>query len=245
VERIGTTSTSGSEQGVVHDSSTKRSSASSGKGIGGTTTEHESTDNGSSGNTSNHTSSQTGNKAYRESTSTSRLNIATGVVGNITSRNGTVLGDGANDVKDQATTIRIADRLMTYICFVTYNRSVDTGNGQIESSTVAGINGAQVVVITKIDINGGENTSSSTIARIVGTSIVIIARGDRCVDTLSTSDVTRILAHIGSASVGIIALTIVVAVGNRRTKVGEVDDTSFWDTLVIGTVIVRRYRDSC
>jgi len=225
VERIGTTISSRSEERVVHNSSTKRGSSSSGKCIGSSTTKHEGSNNGSSTNTSNYTSSQTRNKSDREAASTSILKVASSVVGDVTARNTAVLRDWAHDGKDEATTVRITNRFVAYVGSVTRTGGVDAGISQIEGSGVATVDSAQVIVIAEIFINRREDTSNFRITRVISTGIRIIARRIRGINTLGKSDVTRVLTYIIGASVGVVTVAIGEAIRDRRAQIGEVDDT--------------------
>jgi len=147
VERIVTTSTSRGEERIVNHSGTKRGSASGGKGIGSASAKHKGTNNGSSSNTGNHTSCQTSNKTNRESAGSSLFNITPSVVGNVTARNSAVLGNWTHDVKEEATTVRIANGLVAHIGSITHYRSVDARHGQIYGSGITCVDCAQIVVI--------------------------------------------------------------------------------------------------
>jgi len=179
VERVSTTSSTRSEEGIVNNRSTKRSRSGSSKGISSSTTKDKSTNYGSGGDTSDHTSSQTSNKSNREPTSSGLFNITTSVVGDVTARNGAVLGNWANNVEKEASTVRIADRLVAYISSVASNICVDTGIGQITSIRITSIIGAQVVVVTEFNVNRGEHTSHNGITSIISTSVHVITRRDR------------------------------------------------------------------
>jgi len=208
VERVGTTSSARCKERIVDNGSAKRGSPGSSKGVSSSTTKHEGSNNGGSGNTSNHTSSQTGNKTDWETTSTGFLNVATSVVGDVTARNSTVLCDRTYDVKNEATTVRIANSVVANITAITWRSGVYTSFGQIESGSVANIFGAQVVVIAESGINWCEDTSNGRVTRVISTGISISTRRVGGRNTLSILYITREFTFIGGAIVAIITFGV-------------------------------------
>jgi len=85
--------------------------------------------------------------------------------------------------------------------------------------------------------------SACGVARVISTSVLVIT-SDGSVGALGVVNITRVLANIGGASVAVIALAVVHASRDRWAQVGEVDETSGRNTLVVGTLGVRRNRNS-
>jgi hypothetical protein len=77
--------------GVVGHSSTERSTSTLSVSISSTTAKQESTCYRCTSDTCNYSSSKSSNKAYRDSTASCGINVATSVVGKITTRNSTIV----------------------------------------------------------------------------------------------------------------------------------------------------------
>ena len=178
VERIVASLASRGENRIVRDGSSKARSGTLGKSVGCSTTNDKGSNDGSSYDSSDSSGSDTSDGANRESTSSGRVDVATLIIGNIATRDGTVVSGRAHNGNFKTSSSNIADHFVTDIGVIANNRRVFAGVSGISGSGVAFIDGASIIVIAKVDnrqIRVG--TSSGRFTGIISTSVVVVARG--------------------------------------------------------------------
>jgi len=100
---------------------------------------------------------------------------------------------------------------------------VDASSGQRGGSSVAGIVGASVVVVTEVARERSEGTSVGRVASISGAGVAVITRWVLSVLARGVRDVSGVGASISGAGVAVIALGVVEARRDGRAQVGESD----------------------
>jgi len=234
VEAIVTALSSRGKDGIVGYGSSEARTSTLGKGVGSTTANKKTSSYGSEDNTGNHTSSDTSYGTYGESANTSALNVATFIIGNVASRDGTVISGWTHNVEDTASSNRVALVLVADIRIIANNGFIFARVGKVKGHRIARVNSASVVVVTEVGRVWIVNTTSCRDATIVGTRVVIVARSDRGPDATSTEGISAAEdARISGTGVEIVTVSRGggdFANGSGRAQVHEVGQTSSWVT---------------
>jgi hypothetical protein len=222
-------------QRVVGNRGTKTCTASLGKSVCGTTSEQESSTNSGDDDTSDNTSGETGDETDRETASSGTLYIASLFVGLVASSESTVISGGANNVEQKASLFWMASRVLANVGGrVTDNSGMNARAGYVGGERIALIDGASVVVVTKVLGNRLVFASSFGFARIISTGIVVVTRRCREPYALGGEVIIGVAenAAVNGTHVVVLAIDIGETLGLRRAKIGGLDFSGDRVTLV-------------
>jgi len=136
----------------------------------------------------------------------------------------------------------VALGLVANVCSVTDDWSVSASQREVSGSGHASVVGASVVIVTEVGSDRSVDTSCSDVASVVRANVLVIT-SDGGVGAFCVGDISRGNTDVCCAGALVIALAVVVASRLGRAQVGEVNDTSGRNTLVVGTLGVGRNRN--
>lgn len=178
-------------QRIVLYGGIKRGTSSLTKGSYSTTTGDESTSKCSNDDTGHDTTGKTTNSGNWGTTNSGRLDVTSKIVGSVTTGDGTIVGNRADNGSLDTTFKRSALDFVTNISVVTNNRLVFARISEIGRSGVTAIDGAKIVIVAEGLVTRSENTANSRFTGIDGARVVVITR-NICVNTTSGQLILRI-----------------------------------------------------
>jgi len=228
VERIVSCISVGLIDRRVGDNRSNASSGSLGESVSCSCTNGEGTSNGSDNNSSNQTSSDSSGQTNNSSrTGSSGYDVASSVLGGVTSGYGTIVGGRAHNRNLEASKDNVTNGVEAHVLLGAVDGCVCTRERRVGRVHIACINCTVVVVVTKVYWQSNALATNSSVTGIHGTRIVVIALrvSDGGVVALSglVLFVVGPIANIDGAGVFIVTVRINHASRRRAKQVGILD----------------------